>query len=154
MTRFVRFFLFTFLLFSIFIAPLFSQEVQIPILPQKHIDYIDAHLQKKFDLFGEYSNFQEARIFQLPDSSYVLEILYRSKGKLFKDRKSITAQDIQELRQSLITRLQREQQKSTLDQNGRTKLLIASTLLSLGYYGWVVPEALNINNEKRGKILE
>jgi len=107
-------------------------------------------LQKKFDLFGEYSNFQEARIFQLPDSSYVLEILYRSKGKLFKDRKSITAQDIQELRQSLITRLQREQQKSTLDQNGRTKLLIASTLLSLGYYGWVVPEALNINNEKLG----
>ena len=139
-----------FIIFVIFAFITYSnaQEIQVPLLPQKHIDYIDAALQKKINLFNEYEHFLEARIFQLPDSSYVLEILYRAQGKTFQQRKPITMEEIRQLRQTILTRLE-SQRKHALDQKGRTKLLIASTTLSLGYYGWVVPMALNVNSEKQ-----
>ena len=35
-----------------------------------------------------------------------------------------------------------------LDQEGRTKLLITSTTLTLGYYAWGIPAALHIKNQR------
>lgn len=140
----------------VFIVPLFiclteitsAQEVQIPIDEEGKIEYIDWKLEQKLRLFTEYSNFREARLFQISDTSFVLEIYYQPQERLFKVRLSFSAEEAKKFRRKVTEQIKQKKPQVILDQGGRTKLIVGTMALSLGYYGWAVPAALDVDEEK------
>ncbi len=140
---------FCLLVLSVLLQPVKAQEIQMPILPEKHIEVIDQTLQKQLHLFPEYEQFVEARLFQSSDSSWVLEITYQQGNHLLKKRLPYSAKDLQAFRHTLLTRLNAlSKPPQKLDQSGRVKFLVSTTTLSFGFYGWAIPSALNVQNEK------
>ncbi|HHE54473.1 MAG TPA: hypothetical protein ENL21_01735 [Caldithrix abyssi] len=124
----------------------FAQEKQIPLLPEKNIVTVKPEINQQFNLFPEYERLVSVRLFKSSDSSYVLQILFEKNNSHYQIRKPLTPASLAELRKQLLEKMRPRQM--ALDQQGRTKLLIASTTLSLGYYGWVLPIALEVNSGK------
>ncbi|MEO5928652.1 MAG: hypothetical protein ABIR47_01855, partial [Candidatus Kapaibacterium sp.] len=58
-----------------------AQETQVPIDSAGKIQRIDLELESRIALFPEYKDFQEARLYRLADSSYMLEIYYGTDDK-------------------------------------------------------------------------
>lgn len=112
------------------------------------LQYIDQKSEEKLGMFKEYNNFREARLFKISDTLYVLEISYQPEDKLLRQRQMLSKDEVQKLQQQITEKLKPDIQEITLDQEGRTKLVTWSTILSLGYYGWAIPVAFDIDNEK------
>lgn len=134
-----------------FIHHSFAQEMQIPLLPEKSILTVNSEINQQFELFPEYEQFVSARLFKKSDSSFVLQILFRKDNAYYQIRKPLTAHELTQLRNQLLQKMRSK--KFAQNQQGRIKLLVASTGLALGYYGWVLPEALSVNSDKLGVAL-
>jgi len=123
------------LLFSLFFPlVIFSQERLIPIDSANNIKVIDKKLEKSLNLFPEYSNFEEAKLFQKGDTSYILEIYYVDKGDLVKDRKDISYSQLTELREKIREVILSKSLKLNINQEGRPLFVGGITGLSI-YYG-------------------
>lgn len=142
------FFIFILLLFICLIEIISAQEVQIPIDEEGKIEYIDSKLEQKLGLFTEYSNFRKARLFRISDTSFVLEISYQLQEKLLKVRLLLSAEEAKNFQQKVTERIKQKKSEVILDQRGRTTLIIATMTLSLGYYGWAVPVAFDVDDRK------
>ncbi|MDP8238871.1 MAG: hypothetical protein P9X24_07265 [Candidatus Hatepunaea meridiana] len=127
-----------------------AQEAQIPVDEEGKIEYIDSELEQKLGLFTDYTNFREARLFQVSDTLFVLEIYYQSQGRLLKARLPFSKVDVRNFQRKVTEQTKQKEPRVILDQEGRTKLIIGSLALSLGYYGWAVPMSLEVDN---GKII-
>ncbi len=125
-----------------------AQEVQIPIDEESKIEYIDSKLEQKLGLFTEYTNFREARLFQVSDTSFVLEISYQPQEKLLKVRLPFSEEEVKNFQRKVTERIKQKKPQVVLDQKGRTKLIVGTMALSLGYYGWAVPAALDVDDGK------
>jgi len=146
------------LIFSILLPLCFfmlsnAQEIQIPIDEESNLEYINSELEKELGLFKEYNNFKEARLFQISDTSFVLEISYRPEDKLLRARLPLSATEAQEFKQKVMNRIEKEAPSTILDQEGRTKLIVGSTTLAFGYYGWVIPVAFEADDSKTAVAL-
>lgn len=124
------------------------RETRVPIDAEDQIDVIDRDLASLLELFGEIEGFFEARLYQASDSTFVLEILRRSDGSVVKIRRPLSAEEVRELRETVTERITSREPQRVLDQTGRTRLLIGSLVLSLGYYGWAVPTVLDIDDAR------
>jgi hypothetical protein len=131
----------------------FAQEVQVSLDVEGKIDVITSKLEKKLLLFPEYSHFKSAHLFQLPDSSFVLEIAYKDAGKKLKARLPLSQTDVDAFRLKVSERIKTKSPKVLLDQEGRKELIGGSVLLSLGYYGWALPAVLNVQEGKTALAL-
>ena len=127
---------------------LLAQEKQVAVLPEVQIPVITSELNQQFSFFPEIKHFKEALLFQLPDSSFVLEIWYQEDGQTFKLRKPMGIKQLQLWRQQLKQQLEQRKSLTAINQSGRPLLLSTSTVLALGYYGWVLPMALEIHSGK------
>ena len=125
-----------------------AQEVQIPVDEDGKIGYIDAKLENKLKLFSEYSNFREARLFQISDTLFVLEISYKLQGRFLKNRIYYSKEETKSFLQKVTERIIQKEPQVVLDQEGRTKLIASTMTLSMGYYGWAIPTALDVDDEK------
>jgi hypothetical protein len=125
-----------------------AQEVQVPFDLEGKVTFLNRELEQKLALFPEYETFQMARIFQLPDSSYVLEIYYQPQQTLLKNRLPLSTQALENLRATVAEKFCAQPGPALLDQEGRTKFLVGTMTLSLGYYGWAVPMALDVDDGK------
>ena len=142
------FFIFIMLLFICLTEICSAQEVQIPVDNSNKIEYIDAKLEKKLKLFPEYSNFREVRLFQISDTLFVLEISYKPQEKLLKNRIYFSKEETKSFLQKVTERIIQKEPQVVLDQEGRTKLIASTMTLSMGYYGWAIPMALDVDDEK------
>ncbi len=145
----ILFIIFVFL-FNLYLELANAQEIQIPIDEEGKIEYIDSKLEQKLNLFTEYVNFREARLFQISNSLFVLEIYYRPQEKLFKKRLQFSLEEVSSFQQKVTARIKQQAPQAALDQSGRTKLIIGNMALSLGYYGWALPVALDFDGD--GKL--
>jgi len=125
-----------------------AQEAQVPIDEEGKLEYIDSELGQKLDLFTDYKNFLEARLFQISDTSFVLEISYQPEERLLKARLPLTADEAREFRRKVTERIRQEKPRVLLNQEGRTKLLTGCLALSMGYYGWAVPVIFEVEDGK------
>ncbi|MCK4338804.1 MAG: hypothetical protein KAW87_02290 [Candidatus Cloacimonetes bacterium] len=142
------FFVFVVLLFICFTEICNAQEIQIPIDEEGKIEYIDSKLEQKLGLFAEYSKFREARLFQISDTSFVLEIFYQPQEKLLKVRLPFSLEDTKNFQRKVTERIKQKEPQVVINQEGRTKLIVGTMGLSLGYYGWAVPVALEVDDVK------
>jgi hypothetical protein len=125
-----------------------AQEVLVPIDAEGKVKYVDAKLEQRLGLFTEYENFREARLFQVSDTSFVLEISYQPEDRLLKARLPLSLGEAEELRRKVTERIAKEAPRITLDQEGRAKLLAGTLVLSMGYYGWALPVAMDVEDGK------
>ena len=123
-----------------------AQEVQVPIDEDGKLLVITAELERKLGLFTEYASFREARLFQLSDTSFVLEVTHEPAGRLTRVRVPLSLAAVQAFRGRVSARLRETAPEAALDQSGRTKLLVWTTVLSLLYYGPAVPVTLGVDD--------
>ncbi len=123
-----------------------AQEVQVPIDEDGKVQVITADLERKLKLFSDYPAFREARLFQLSDTSFVLEITHEPSGRLTRERVPLTLAAAQVFRRRVSAGLRETAPEAVLDQSGRTKLLVWSTVLSLFYYGPAAPVVLDVDD--------
>lgn len=80
------------------------------------------------------------------DTSYVLEIVYQPAEEVLRDRQKLTTAEVGELQAWVTGRYGTLEKNPPLNQDGRTKLLVSSTLLSLGFYSYALPMALSVES--------
>lgn len=125
-----------------------AQEIQVSIDEEGKVEFIDAKLEKKLGLFPEYKGLKEVRLFQISDTIYVLEILYQPGNKLMKHRQPLSEEQVKDFRKKVTARIQQQVPEVVINQEGRTMLLISTTAVSLGYYGYAVPSVLEVGDPK------
>ena len=130
-----------------------AQEIQVPVDEAGQIQVITAELARRLGLFGEVEGFREARLFQLPDATFVLELTSDPGGGLRRERRPLSAAEAAEFRRDLTARITARAPTAVLDQGGRTKLLVGSTLLGLGFYGWATEEAFDPSDDQTAVAL-
>lgn len=115
----------------IFANNLFAQEVQVSPDKAGKFDYITTEMESRLNLFPQYKNFLEARLYELSDSTYLLEILHRKNGQRHRERKKLTTKEFREFRRQVSEKLQQHKPETMLNQEGRAKLLTATSLIGL-----------------------
>lgn len=125
----------------------FPQEIAVPFDSQGKLKSIGEEQNRKLSLFTGYDKFIEAKLFQISDSSFALEIYYIKNNEILKDRKLLGYVEFIELRTKIDTTLSKlSYTLEEPDQEGRIRLIITSIGLSLGFYGWAVPTILDVSN--------
>lgn len=127
-----------------FTVPILAQDIQLAFDRDGKYFTIDQQLENRFKLFPDYPTFREARLFQTPDSTYYVEISFMRDGRMVRDRKDITATELESIRISIVTA--DELAKSTyIDHEGRAKFIRTTVGMNLLFYGGAVPEAIDMN---------
>src|SRR6185295_17972014 len=100
-------------------------------------------------LFADIHGLREVLLFQLPDSSFVLELTSAAPhGRVQRDRRPLSAAEALAFRSDVTARIAERARTAGLDQSGRTKLLAGSTILGLGYYGWATAMAADPQDDR------
>lgn len=128
-------------------VPAAAQEVQVPLDQSGRVEVVDAALARRLNLFrDEYPGFREARLFQGADAVFVLDVLMRRDGQTLRERRTLSAAEVAELRARISEQVAIHAPGAGLDQNGRYALLGQTALLGLTFYGRAVPYALNVRD--------
>jgi hypothetical protein len=98
------------------------------------ISYIDSVLNNKIGVFDTYPGFIEARLFQLNDTAFSMEIYYMIDEKYNRHRINMNIAQVDSFRlnvsQKLINKV-----SNAIDQNGRAELLWGLTMAGMACYG-------------------
>lgn len=124
-----------------------AQDVQVPLDSSGQVEILDASTAQRLQLFLDYPRFEEARLYQSGDSSFVLEISYRQDDKLLKERKPLSLAEATALRGDISRRMLAFMPAAGLNQEGRAKLLVGTTTLGLCYYGWAMPVIMQVEDD-------
>jgi hypothetical protein len=127
-------------------TPTLGQTIQRPFDEAGTIQTIDAELEAQLELFPAYDGFREARLYQSSDTTFVLEISYQPDDQILREQETLTPAEVEQLRARVTERLEARAVQEPLNQEGRTELLVTSTLLSLGFYGYALPISLGIDS--------
>lgn len=124
----------------------FSQEINIPADTAGKIFVITPEISEKLGIFKEYENFQEARLFKIDDSNYFLEVNYRTDELIMRTRINFNQSQLDSFRLDFTNKLASIDTIEPLDQSGRLPLIVSSTILGLGFWGWAVPVTFEVDN--------
>jgi len=136
-----------FLLFIISGINTYSQEINISADTSGKIFVITSELSAKLGILKEFENFQEARLFKIDDSNYFLEINYKSNDLMMRKRINFNQSQLDSFRLDFGNRLASIETIKPLDQSGRLPLIVSSTILGLGFWGWAVPTTFEVDDE-------
>ncbi len=125
-----------------------AQETQVAMDAAGRIQVITPELASRLGLFPDVPGFQEARLFSVADASFVLEITTSRRGTVQRERRPFSAAEADAFRRDVSERVTSRAPSAALDQSGRTKLLVGSTVLGLGYYGWATALAFDPDNSQ------
>lgn len=123
-----------------------AQEIQVPFDSAGRVQRLDRSLEDKLNLFPEFPRFVEAALFRLPDSSYVLEILYDDSAGRLRERRALTSDETADLRWRVMQAISERAPATLLDRSGRKRLIAGNLTLALGYYGWAIPYAFQVGS--------
>jgi len=133
-------------LFLTFTVSADAQEISVPIDAEGKLNCIDLKVERQLALFTEYQNFRQACLFQVSDTSYVLEISYQPEDRLLKTRLPLSLQEAEQFRARVTERIKMFGPAITMNQEGRARLLRGILVLSMGYYGWALPVTMDVND--------
>lgn len=137
-----------FILFLLVATNVFTQDIQLPMDNEGKVSSVDNELNARLKLFVDYHGFREARLFKISDNEFVLEIYYKPESNILRKRIPYTLEEVKSLRDRVSGALAGIQPEEVLDQDGRVKFIVASTIAGLGYYGWAIPVALDMRSGK------
>ncbi len=124
-----------------------AQEVQRPLDRDGKLDRLDQETEAKVHLFPSVQGFREVYLFQLPDSSYVLEVWYHRLGQVYKDRRYLSTAGADSFRTVVSTALHQYAPLAGVNQAGRSRFVGNMYALALGFYGWGIPYVTGLEDE-------
>ena len=124
-----------------------AQELQVPLDHEGDLVRIGSKLERDLRLFPDYTGFREAKLFQIADTTFALEIFCRRNGQMLKYRSLLPAPEIAALRREVSARILSLRPPALLDRSGRSRFLLRTFLLSYGFYSWALPIALDLNGQ-------
>jgi hypothetical protein len=125
-----------------------AEEVLIYIDNENKIQVIDADLEKKLNLFPDYKDFIEARIFRISEEEYLLEIVYKDNGNFTRKKIILDENSFQEFKEKFNSELSALKAEPAIDQEGRYTLLVSSTIFSFSLYGTLAADIMDITSTK------
>jgi hypothetical protein len=126
-----------------------SREMVVPLLPGRGVGVLDAELRREFGLFAEVEGFVSATLLQpLSGQGWVLELVVRRDGALVRERRALDDQGLALLRDRITAALDARGVAGVLIREGRGGVVLTSTLLGLGYYGWALPDAFGVTSDR------
>jgi hypothetical protein len=140
------------LVLCLWAATVRAQETLVPFDSAGRVERLDRNLEEKLQLFPEYPGFFEAALFRLPDSSYVLEIMYDDSLGRSRARRPLTGNEADELRWRVMQAVALRAPTAALDQSGRKRFIAGNLTLALGYHGWAIPYAVRASDAAAGGI--
>jgi hypothetical protein len=123
-----------------------AQEKQVPMDESGKLTVIDRSLERKLKLFESYPGFKEARLYQTGDTLYVLEITTETQQNTERHKINFTETGIVDFRKSVSEKLSYKAPGALLNQEGRTSLLIGSSIVSYAYYGTAAAAIVGVSN--------
>jgi hypothetical protein len=140
------------LVLCLFAASVRAQETLVPFDSAGRVQRLDRNLEEKLNLFPEFPRFVEATLFRLPDSSYVLEIMYDDSAGRLRARRPLSADEAADLRWRVMQAIAQRAPTAVLDQSGRKRFIAGNLALTLGYHGWAIPVALQVKESVAGGL--
>lgn len=129
-----------------------AAEVQVPLDRAGRVQRVDAALARRLGMFADRPGFQEARLFQLADSSFVLEISSMLPAGLTRERVPLTSAGVDSIRDGITTGLALHKTTPTIDKSGRPLFVGTTTLMAFGFYGWAIPYLFEENASDQVKV--
>jgi hypothetical protein len=127
----------------------YSQEIQIPVDTDGKMESISEEFNKMHNIFTEYENFYEARLFQSGDNEFYLEVTQKQNDRLVRTKVLMTEQDVANLRQrvsyAMLHSKHKKESDMAMDKSARSWLIASYTTVGAAYYGWVVPVVLEVD---------
>ncbi len=127
------------------------RETQVPFDSSAAVLEVGPELRRELGLFPDVEGFEAARLFLTDDGRTVLEVSARRQGRLVRQRRELSAPELEGLRDRLATALEARSASPPVAREGRGGLVLAETVLGLGYYGWAVPKVLDVQST-RGQV--
>jgi hypothetical protein len=87
-------------LFISMIGLVVAQEIQIPFSTHPEVTEITRILNNRYHLVDK-EGFERAFLFQLPDSTCVMEVYYTNTGRVYRERQTVTPERLSEIRNIL-----------------------------------------------------
>lgn len=112
-----------------------AQEVQVPLDADSTLYAVDAELEDRLNLFPNVRGFQKAVVYRQSEDTYELVVQYRKENQTVRDRRTLTASEVEDLRRRVTRRLQATGTKVDVNQEGRADLLTTTTLLGIAEGG-------------------
>lgn len=116
-----------------------AAEVQVPLDRAGRVQRVDAALARRLGMFTDRPGFQEARLFQLADSSFVLEVSSMLPAGLTRERIPLTPFGVDSLREGVTAGLAVHKTAPVIDKSGRPLFVTTTTVMAFGFYGWAIP---------------
>jgi hypothetical protein len=126
-----------------------EREVREPLAPGLGIVEVTPDLRQRLGLFPDVQGFSAARLLRRTDDVPILEIEIAREGVLERERRVLNAAELDAFRLDL------EQRFASLGgavplAEGRGGFVLGHTLLGLGFHGWALPYALDLNSARAG----
>lgn len=136
----------TFTLFGL-ITQATAQERQISFC--NDIKIIDTQMATRVSKLMVYKDFQQATLLET-DEGLVLSIVYKINGVFQLEKVSITPAELAQICEEIKLKEDKAKffEEDNPTQEARRRLIVSSTLLSLGYYSWAIPTALHAEDYK------
>ncbi len=128
---------------------LFCQEKQVSILPGEKIRVIDQEMAKDAGLFLDYPNFSKAEVYEIDDSTFVLEVHYRRNEENYQERRIMDLAGKKQFVDSIHQRIQQKAPAMVMNQGGRALMLTGSSVIGLSYYGISLPVILDVEGDTK-----
>ncbi len=122
-----------------------AQELLVPLDREGKITTLIGTTARKLELFNEFDNVLEARLYKAGADMYFLEILYLSDNYPKKDRLQLNEFKVNELRKIVTDAIYEKDISLYLNQEGRPQFLATTAILSLSIWGPSVPILLELN---------
>lgn len=137
------------LFITIFIFTIAAKAQERVALDEKgEIFVVDKKMDRRYGLFPNYQPFVSAVLLKDDkQGSYILEIHYKEFDTLKRFRKEMNQAEVDTLRANLTGRIKNHRLfgfDESAENVGATSYLLASAITSLGYHGWAIPNATDL----------
>lgn len=127
------------------------RETVVALDPERGIMVLDAETRRELGLFPDVQGFVSATLLRPAAEGgdrWVLEIVARRGGDETRERRALDDAGLAALRRAIADAFLARGMTGVVDREGRGGVVLTSTLLGLGYYGWAVPDALGVDGDR------